>query len=147
MLVMTFCSIYSREKLGMKDVHLNWYENYLKPRCFKVCINKPYSPQKAMDFSIPQGSTQGTYLFICYPSTISEIVPKSNGISIHTDEDDAITIIEKSIINIKLCVTLCSHLLCSIGGTTRRLIDLTITIFIKSLYTITILVRNGPVMR
>ena len=65
------------EQFGIKDVVLNWYENYLKPRCFKVCINETYSPQKTMDFSITQGSTQGAYLFICYTSTLNEIVPTS----------------------------------------------------------------------
>ena len=44
-----------REQFGIKDVALNWYENYLKPRCFKVCINETCSSQKPMDFSIPQG--------------------------------------------------------------------------------------------
>ena len=66
-----------REQFGINDVAINWYENYLKPRCFKVCINGKYSAQKTMDFSVPQGSTQGAYLFICYASTLNEIVPKS----------------------------------------------------------------------
>ena len=34
------------EQFGIKDVALNWYENYLKPRHFKVCINGMYSAQK-----------------------------------------------------------------------------------------------------
>ena len=72
---------------------------------------------------MPQGSTQGAYLFICYASTLNEIVPKSltlngfaddhshkviqtsstkiNSSSAHTNEDDTITIIEKSMLNIK----------------------------------------------
>ena len=66
-----------RERFGINDVAINWYENYLKPRHFKVYINGKYSAQKTMDFSVPQGSTQGAYLFICYASTLNEIVPKS----------------------------------------------------------------------
>ena len=77
-----------------------------------------------MDFSVPQGSTQGAYLFICYASTLNEIVPKSltlNGyaddhsirksfrptapktdsISVHTDEDNTITIMQNSMLDIK----------------------------------------------
>ena len=77
-----------------------------------------------MDFSVPQGSTQGAYLFICYASTLNKIVPKSltlngfaddhsirnsfkptvpktNSSSVHTDEDDTITIMENSMLNIK----------------------------------------------
>ena len=74
---------------------------------------------KTMDFSVPQGPIQGAYLFICYTSTLNEIVPKSltlngfaddhsirnafkptvpnrNSSPVHTDEDDTITIMEKS---------------------------------------------------
>ena len=77
-----------------------------------------------MDFSVPQGSNQEAYLFICYASTLNEVVPKSltlngftddhsmrksfkpaipkgNRSSIHTDEDDTITIMEKSMLDIK----------------------------------------------
>ena len=77
-----------------------------------------------MHFSVPQGPTQGAYLFICYPSTLDEIVPKSltlndfaddhsirksfkptvpktNSSSVHTNEDDTITIMAKSILDIK----------------------------------------------
>ena len=77
-----------------------------------------------MDFSVPQGSTQGAYLFICYASTLNEVVPKSlslNGFTddhsfrksfkptipkgnrscVHTDEDDTITVMEKFMLDIK----------------------------------------------
>ena len=77
-----------------------------------------------MDFSVPQGSAQGAYLLICYASTLNEVVPKSltlngfaddhsirksfkpaipkgNRSSVHTDEDDTITIIEKFMLVIK----------------------------------------------
>ena len=104
-----------REQFGINDVAINWYENYLKPRCFKVYISGKYSAQKTMDFSVPQGSTQGAYLFIWYASTLNEIVPKSmtlngfaddhsirksfkpttpktNSSSVCTNEDDTITI-------------------------------------------------------
>ena len=113
-----------REQFGINDVAINWYENYLKPRCFKVCINGKYSGQKTMDFSVPQGSTQGTYLFICYASTLNEIVPKSltlngfaddhsirksfrppaprnNSSSVPTNGDHTITIMQNSMLNIK----------------------------------------------
>ena len=113
-----------KEQFGINGVALDWYENYLKPRCFKVCINGMYSIQKTMDFSVPQGSTQGSYLFICYASTLNEIAsksltlngfaddhsirksfkptePKGNSSFVHTNEDDTITIMEKSMLDIK----------------------------------------------
>ena len=113
-----------REQFGINGVAINWYKNYLKPRCFKVCISGKYSTQKTMDFSVPQCSTQGAYLFICFASTLNEIVPKSltlngfgddhsirksfkptvpnrNSSSVHTNEDNTITVMEKSMLNIK----------------------------------------------
>ena len=82
------------------------------------------SAQKTMDFSVPQGSTQEAYLSICYALILNEVVPKSltlncfaddhsikksfkptipkgNESSVHTDEDDTITIMEKSMLDIK----------------------------------------------
>ena len=80
--------------------------------------------KKTMDFSVPQGSTQGAYPFICYASTLNEMVPKSltlngfaddhsirksfrptatktNSSSVHTNEDDTITIMQNSMLDIK----------------------------------------------
>ena len=80
--------------------------------------------KKTVDFSVQQGSTHEVYLFICYALTLNEVVPKSltlngfaddnsirksfkatipkrNGSSVHTDEDDTITIMEKSMLDIK----------------------------------------------
>ena len=77
-----------------------------------------------MDFKVPQGSTQEAYIFICYASTLNEILPKSltlngfaddhsirksfkptvpktNSSSVHTNEDDIITIMENSMLDIK----------------------------------------------
>ena len=113
-----------RERFGINNLAITWYENYLKPRHFKVSINGKYSAQKTMDFSVPQGSTQGAYLFICYASTLNEIVPKSltlngfaddhsirksfrptapinNSSSAHSEEDDTITIMQNSMLDIK----------------------------------------------
>ena len=79
---------------------------------------------KTMESSVPQGSTQGSYLFICYASTLNKIVPKSltlnnfaddhsirksfsptapktNSSSVHINEDGTITIIQNSMLDIK----------------------------------------------
>ena len=50
-------------KFGIDGNALKLYSNYLKPRKFKVNINKAYSTEKTMQFSIPQGSVQGAFLF------------------------------------------------------------------------------------
>ena len=43
-------------------------------RKFKVNINKAYSTEKTMQFSIPQGSVHGAFLFIAYTSTFPEVI-------------------------------------------------------------------------
>ena len=61
-------------KFGIDGNVLKWYSNYLKPRTFKVNINKAYSPEKTMQFSVPQESVQGAFLFIAYTSTFPEVI-------------------------------------------------------------------------
>ena len=43
-------------KFGIDGHAMKWYNDYLKPRKFKVNINGVYSTEKSMQFSIPQGS-------------------------------------------------------------------------------------------
>ena len=61
-------------KFDIINTALKWY-NFLKLRKSRVCINSSYSSERIMDFGLPQGSTQDAYLFNCYASTLSEIVP------------------------------------------------------------------------
>ena len=113
--------MYSTKKFGISKHALQWYEQYLKPRNFKVVINNQYSTTKTMDFSVPQGSVQGAYLFLIYSSTIQDVINDNltlNGFADDhsiwkpfrtkhitskgtTNESDTITIIEKSMLNIK----------------------------------------------
>ena len=80
------------ERFGIKDKALHWYEQYLKPRIFRVCIIDNYSQEKTMEFSVPQGSTQGAFLFISYASTLDEVVPNDlqlNGFAdVHSIQKD-----------------------------------------------------------
>ena len=61
-------------RFGVTDTALEWYKNYLIPRRFKVSINGSYSSEKTINFSMPQQSAQGAFLFIVYASTIQEVV-------------------------------------------------------------------------
>ena len=61
-------------KLGIDGNAHKGYSNYLMPRKFKVNINKAYSTEKTMQFSIPQGSIQEAFLFITYTSTFPEVI-------------------------------------------------------------------------
>ena len=61
-------------KFGIDGNALKRYNNYLKPRKFKVNINKAYSTQKTMQFGMPQGSVLEAFLFIAYISTFHEVI-------------------------------------------------------------------------
>ena len=74
------------KKIGIKDKALHWYEQYLKPRRFRVRINDKYSQEKTMEFSIPQRSIQGVFLFISYASTLNEVVPKDLQLNAFADD-------------------------------------------------------------
>ena len=66
-----------------------------------------------MEFSVPQGSTQGAYHFICYALTLDEVVPKDLQLNGYADdhytwkcfklEDESSTIaaIEPTILDVK----------------------------------------------
>ena len=73
-------------KFGITNATLKWYNNFLKLRKSRVCINGSYSSELIMDFGLPQGSTQGAYLFNCYASTLSEIVPDTLTINSFADD-------------------------------------------------------------
>ena len=61
-------------KFGIDGNALRWYSNYLKPRKFKVNLNKAYSTENTMQFSVSKGSVQGAFIFIAYTSTFPEII-------------------------------------------------------------------------
>ena len=66
-----------------------------------------------MEFSVPQGSTQGAYLFISYASTLDEVVPKDLQLNGYADdhsiskcfkledEPDTIATIESTMLDVK----------------------------------------------
>ena len=73
-------------KFGITNTALQWYKNCLQPRKFIVCINSSHSSEQIIDFGMPQRSTQGAYLFICYASTLPEIAPESLILNGFTDD-------------------------------------------------------------
>ena len=102
-------------KFGIDRDAPKWSTNYLKPRKFKVNINKAYSTEKTMQFSIPQGSIQGAFLFIACTSTFPEVIKDltlssfaddhmlRKAFSSHqtTDEHNTIATIEKTMLKVK----------------------------------------------
>ena len=47
------------KKFGISELALQWFENYLRPRSIKVRVNKTYSNEKSLAFSVLQGSCSG----------------------------------------------------------------------------------------
>ena len=74
------------KKFGISELALQWFENYLRPRSIKVHVNKTYSNEKSLAFSVPQGSCSGANIFMAYCSPIGEIIPDSVAISGFADD-------------------------------------------------------------
>ena len=82
---------------------------------FKVSITGSHSSEKTINFSMPQGSVQGAFLFKAYASTIQEVVKKDLTLTGFADdhsvckqfksgsgqEQDTIAILESSLKDIK----------------------------------------------
>ena len=107
-------------RFGIQGKALEWYSNYLKPRRFRVTIEEETSQPRQLDYSVPQGSIQGAFFFIAYTSTLNQVIDSSqlelNGFTDdhsvrssfkpskldHTTEHHTITIMEKSMQDIKI---------------------------------------------
>ena len=73
-------------KFGITGTARVWYKSYLIPRKFKVSLNGLYSKEKTMNFSIPQGSIQGAFIFIAYASTIQEVIKEDVTLNVFADD-------------------------------------------------------------
>ena len=107
-------------RFGIQGKALEWYSNYLKPRRFRVTIEEETLKPRQLDYSVPQGSIQGAFLFIAYASTLDQVINSSqlelNGFTDdhsvrssfkpskldHTKEHQTTAIIEKSMQDIKV---------------------------------------------
>jgi hypothetical protein len=54
------------EKMGIQNVALKWFKNYLTGRTQQVDINGQLSESRNLDISVIQGSILGPILFLCY---------------------------------------------------------------------------------
>ena len=73
-------------QFGVTGTALSWFNNYLRPQSFKVCIGDEYSDSQKLSFGVPQGLCSGGNIFTCYCSLIDKEVPES--ISINGFADD-----------------------------------------------------------
>ena len=61
-------------RYGISDDALRWYDNYLRPRGFKVCVGDSYSKERPLIFSVPQVSCSEAVIFIAYIESLSDII-------------------------------------------------------------------------
>ena len=54
-----------------------WFDEYLRPRSLKVCVNGTYYKEIDINYSVSQGSVVGTVIFNAYSSTMENIIPSS----------------------------------------------------------------------
>ena len=62
------------KRFGIVGKAKEWYRSYLVARKFRVTINNKSSWPRQLDYSVPEGSIQGAFLFIAYASTLDQIV-------------------------------------------------------------------------
>ena len=73
-------------KYGIKSKALKWFDQYLRPRSFKVTVNGAYSKEKDLGVSVPQGSCVGTNIFNLYCLPLQDVVPDDLQLSCFADD-------------------------------------------------------------
>ena len=75
-----------RHKFGLEKTALEWFDQYLRPRSFKVTINGKESSERNLTVSVPQGSCAGANIFNLYCSPLHEVIPQDLQLSGFADD-------------------------------------------------------------
>ena len=75
-----------KNRFGIADTALQWYDNYLRPRKMKVCVNANYSNELNLKYGVPQGSCSGANNFLAYCAPIEDIVKEPVSINGYADD-------------------------------------------------------------
>ena len=73
-------------KYGIKGDALKWFDQYLRPRSFRVTVNGVCSKDRDLTVSVPQGSCAGANIFNLYCSPLQDVVPKDLQLSSFADD-------------------------------------------------------------
>ena len=74
-----------RERFGITEMALSWFESYLHPWYCKVNVGTTYSKNRELVYSVPQGSCAGPILYTVHASTIESVVETQT--SDHEEEE------------------------------------------------------------
>ena len=64
-----------KNHFGIDGEVIKWFENYLRPKYFKVYIDGHYTSSKEQTCSTHQESCSGADIFTCYCALISDTIP------------------------------------------------------------------------
>jgi hypothetical protein len=76
-----------KQKYGITNTALKWFESYLHERTQSVSINNDESMHKKLKYGVPQGSKLGPVLFNAYIAPLSKVA-EENGVTDHKYADD-----------------------------------------------------------
>ena len=64
------------KQFGVSGTAGRWFNSYLHPRDCKVNVNGSYSTSRPLNFSAPQGSLAGMFLYFAYVVSLQYVVPQ-----------------------------------------------------------------------
>ena len=74
------------KKFGISWSWLKWFDEYVQPYFFKVCMSNQYCCECELSLSVPQGSVNGPMLFDSYSSTIRNVIDQDVIVIAFTDD-------------------------------------------------------------
>ena len=79
-----------RSHFGVDGTPLDWIKSYLDHRSFQVQVGTALSQAIEVPYAVPQGSLLGPVLFICYISTLSDIIQDTSASMLGYADDHAV---------------------------------------------------------
>ena len=79
-----------KSHFGVDGIPLAWIKSYLDHRSFQVQVGTALSQATEVPYAVPQGSLLGPVLFICYISTLSDIIQDTSASMLGYADDHAV---------------------------------------------------------